>query len=1488
MTSTLPPNANPNTAQSASGAPSAPSGTPSVRSSYANATKGKPIGAPIVASSTPPAIVGGPAQHGKASSASPVNGKSAPPAIPSGAPPIVSSGSIANGGQEIKPSPVTISAQGTTGYLPNGGSAGQASRPNIHFGSMNPSGSPAVAPSVPHIPQNSNLGAPMSNSASSQRSPSPIPQPALSGGRPPSAPQGQGSQLNFGNLGGSDNPDQNLRSSAQLPTGPANLVQSQHLRTQSSQSQHSDMSGHMNRNNMQGNGRGRGGYAPQYPASNLAHSSPQMYRQSPAMAPRNPNVPSFTPQNSMRGPPASPYQQNRSPAITPASIHGQPHIANGQPVPHAYGQYPQHLAPQVNNPISSRNTSSQSGVASFGRRGGGNFNSMPMSSPVEPPVSYLSTDVFQMSQDEISARFANVFSAPGNIEEYLTFVKSAGMYGVPPQDYYGAYYGASPYMQQNMMQYQNAPASPRFNPATHGPPHPGYMPGPYNAPPNMSRTPSQQGSDRAASTVQQVPTPLPPTQPPPVVSSSPAPPSQPRKSKAIVIKNADGEIVDLKNLSSQSPAPAQSGPPPVVSSGPGVPTTPAAPPPRKEPEPAPQHTRTDSQPSKSSEETKRLFAEQFKRQLQLDEEEKTRAAKEKEAAAAKEVKVEPVKTEPEVAKTEEPKIEAKATEPAADDKDAAERKRVEDEEAWIRELEEQEREEEERERAYQEKKKKQKEEEARKEAEAALKEDEELKRQEREAEEREAAKISGKTEPETDKAKAEDAKLFASLKRPTLGPGAEGSEVSTPASESMPPPPVPTPAASTPTPVAKFQPAKPKPSMLKIETTKVVEPAQPTAGMQSLRSARFLKIQAEDGIYPEGIRSPNPALNQGGKSRGRQYDKDFLLQFQEVFKEKPSVNWDKTLKETVGDGDSGSARPQSARTPSMGGRQNSRNAGPVNVMGSFAAGASAARGTTSEQRFAASNGPSRVSGSFANNPLAQFSGAGRGMGFPMGSQAMSRQGSAQSRGPQMNSPRSGSGRNSSRRDKNPHQEAVAAKNMPLTAGKDLKPLELSKTGWKPASLVGASQPALPGTHLAPDLVQRKVKASLNKMTPEKFDKISGDILQIAAQSKDESDGRTLRQVIQLTFEKACDEAHWASMYAKFCKRMLETMSTEIKDENVKDKNGLPVVGGALFRKYLLNRCQEEFERGWELNLPAAPEGGASQEAVMLSDEYYVAAAAKRRGLGLIHFIGELYKLGMLTIRIMHECVVKLLNFTGLPEESTVESLVKLLRTIGSTMDAVVPNGREMINMYFDRIDNVMKQEALPSRLYYMLLDTVELRRKNWDANDADKGPKTITEIHEEAARKAQAADIERQKNARFGNRPGAGRGDNRSFSNNMGAPPPDYPRNQVGMDDLKKLAGRARPNAGGSGSLGPSSMFSASRSGSRRGLGPPRADDSAPSSRTGTPPVKEKEPTASVNSFSILADTGDADNEVTSPPSTSVSPALAKSTPAKSGDDKTT
>ena len=190
--------------------------------------------------------------------------------------------------------------------------------------------------------------------------------------------------------------------------------------------------------------------------------------------------------------------------------------------------------------------------------------------------------------------------------------------------------------------------------------------------------------------------------------------------------------------------------------------------------------------------------------------------------------------------------------------------------------------------------------------------------------------------------------------------------------------------------------------------------------------------------------------------------------------------------------------------------------------------------------------------------------------------------------------------------------------------------------WTAEAPLGPLPGGADSNRLTPDIVQRKVKSLLNKLTLEKFDKITDQILEIASQSRTETDGRTLRQIIQLTFEKATDEPNFSEMYALFCRKIMETIDPNITDPAVLNKDGHPLTGGQLFRKYLLNRCQEEFERGWKINLPPKPdEDAVGKEAELLSEAYYTAAKAKRQGLGLVQFIGELFKLNMLIEKIMY-------------------------------------------------------------------------------------------------------------------------------------------------------------------------------------------------------------------------------------------------------------
>ena len=218
--------------------------------------------------------------------------------------------------------------------------------------------------------------------------------------------------------------------------------------------------------------------------------------------------------------------------------------------------------------------------------------------------------------------------------------------------------------------------------------------------------------------------------------------------------------------------------------------------------------------------------------------------------------------------------------------------------------------------------------------------------------------------------------------------------------------------------------------------------------------------------------------------------------------------------------------------------------------------------------------------------------------------------------------------------------------------------------------------------------------------------------------------------------------------------MMETISLKVQDD------GKPIAGGQLFRKYLLNRCQEGFERGWvakettaraaaakaidDKAIKAANDKKGGDESELYSEEYYAAQKAKRQGLGLIKFIGELFKLQMLTERIMHECVKKLLGNVENPEEEEIESLCQLLRTVGQLLD--VPKARAHMDVYFSRMKELCKSTNVSSRMQFMLQvvvfvlllllflscrqDVIELRERKWQPRNVVNAPTTLAQVHE--------------------------------------------------------------------------------------------------------------------------------------------------------------
>ncbi|KAJ2665379.1 hypothetical protein IWW48_000268 [Coemansia sp. RSA 1200] len=326
---------------------------------------------------------------------------------------------------------------------------------------------------------------------------------------------------------------------------------------------------------------------------------------------------------------------------------------------------------------------------------------------------------------------------------------------------------------------------------------------------------------------------------------------------------------------------------------------------------------------------------------------------------------------------------------------------------------------------------------------------------------------------------------------------------------------------------------------------------------------------------------------------------------------------------------------------------------------------------------------------------------------------------------------------------------------------NVKPLEKSENRYVAKSLQrgkGSGE-----DDMDEEVYNRRMRSLLNKLTVDNFEPVSDELLEWGNKSANENDGRIVRHLIMLIFDKATDEATWAQMYARLCYKFICKISNNVVDRTLPPKEGNQLVGGFLVRKYLLSKCQEEFEKGWRVEMPLDME----------SEEYYEAAKIKRRGLGLVRFIGELYLLDILTPRIIQECIKRLLASYEDPEEEETESLCKLLTTVGKKIDQ--PTHKKLIDAYFARVKSMAENKKLISRIRFMLKDVLDLRQRDWVvANVKDAGPKTIAEIHEEAERKKAAEAAMRKAPSHGGRRSdmhpgrGEGYGGRRSGWNTMG------------------------------------------------------------------------------------------------------------------------
>ncbi|KAL2536676.1 Eukaryotic translation initiation factor 4G [Forsythia ovata] len=228
-----------------------------------------------------------------------------------------------------------------------------------------------------------------------------------------------------------------------------------------------------------------------------------------------------------------------------------------------------------------------------------------------------------------------------------------------------------------------------------------------------------------------------------------------------------------------------------------------------------------------------------------------------------------------------------------------------------------------------------------------------------------------------------------------------------------------------------------------------------------------------------------------------------------------------------------------------------------------------------------------------------------------------------------------------------------------------------------------------------EIKQRQLKAILNKLTPQNFEKLFEQVKQVNIDNV-----VTLSGVISQIFDKALMEPTFCEMYANFCFHLAAVLpDLSVNTERI------------TFKRLLLNKCQEEFERGEKEEEEAnkADEEGEAKQTEWEREEKRL--QARRRKLGNIRLIGELYKKRMLTERIMHECIKQLLGPSQNPNEEDVEALCELMGTIGVMIDH--PKAKKYMDAYFDIMAQLSNNMKLSSRVRFMLKDSIDLRKNKW-------------------------------------------------------------------------------------------------------------------------------------------------------------------------------
>ena len=269
---------------------------------------------------------------------------------------------------------------------------------------------------------------------------------------------------------------------------------------------------------------------------------------------------------------------------------------------------------------------------------------------------------------------------------------------------------------------------------------------------------------------------------------------------------------------------------------------------------------------------------------------------------------------------------------------------------------------------------------------------------------------------------------------------------------------------------------------------------------------------------------------------------------------------------------------------------------------------------------------------------------------------------------------------------------------------------------------------------------KNIRAILNKLTPQNYYTLLNQFQALIIDTKDR-----LTRVIDLIFDKAVQEPSFVVQYAGFCSELIHIKVSESNEDAIVE---------VTFKKLLIEKCEKTFfkemyfdvdkldERLKEIEECTDEKKKKEFEAILDDDK----RLSRRRSIGNIKLIAELFKLNMLNAKIMFSCFRNLLLHQ---HEEYIEYLCALITNIGANLTKAIKSKSSDQMGDFDSIFKQLKlihdnQAPLKvsSRIRFMILDLLDLRKNNWIPRRKADGPKTIAQVHEDMDKEARQKSLE--------------------------------------------------------------------------------------------------------------------------------------------------